>query len=208
MALILDIAAVLIFFFFLWRGRKRGFIKTVAGILALILAFWGAGVLSDATAPVISEKFVTPWVSELISPKVEEVKPETPTEFESLLIEMGVPEGMASDIVTARPVTELVEVASTNLAERLTYALLCLVYFIILLLILKLIFKVIDKIFDLPILNFANNILGLICGGIFGFLFVYLLAVILNNTGFLLDEATLSQTYILKALLQLNPFKL
>lgn len=208
MAIILDIAAVLLFLFFLWLGKKRGFIKTVAGILVLVLAFWGAGLLADILSPAVSKTYVTPWVSDFISPKVEEANPETPSEFEAFLRDLGVPDGMANDIVTARPISELVEKASVNLAEALTHGILYLVFFIVLLILLKLLFKVIDKIFDLPVLNFANNTLGLICGGIWGFLVVFLVAIILNKTGFLLDEATLSQTYVLKHILSLNPFKL
>ena len=208
MAIIIDVVAVLLFLFFLWRGKRRGFIKTFAGILALILAFWGAGVLADYTAPAISEKYVTPWVSDFIAPKVEAENPETPTEFEALLIEIGVPEGMASDLITARPVAELAENASVTLSEKLTYAILCLVYFILLLLVLKLLFRVVDKIFDLPVLNFANSTLGLICGGIFGFLFIYLLMTIMLKTNFILNEQLISETYVLRTIAELNPFKL
>ncbi len=207
MAIILDIIAVALFIFFLWRGKRRGFIKTIAGILALVLAFAGAGALADAATPYISENYVTPWVSDFLSPKVEEADPETPTEFEALLINIGVPEGMASDLITARPISELVANASKSLASTLTNAILYLVFFIVLLIILKLIFKVIDKIFDLPILNFANNTLGLICGGIFGFLFIYLGSIILLKVG-IIDATLLADTHILRAVTTLNPFKL
>lgn len=207
MPIILDVVAVLLFLFFLWRGKKRGFIKTVAGILALILAFWGTGILVDAVAPTVSENYVTPWVEDFLSPKVEEQNPETPTEFEELLIGAGVPETMAEDLITARPISELLSSASRGLANAATEAVLYLIFFIVLLILLKLIFKVIDKIFDLPVLNFANSTLGLICGGILGFLFIYLGSVILLKVG-VLDSTVLGDTYVLRAILDFNLFKL
>ncbi|MBR5479084.1 MAG: CvpA family protein [Clostridia bacterium] len=206
MALVLDIVAVGLFIFFVWRGVRRGFIKTIAGILSLIIAFWGAGLLVDAAAPSISDKYVTPWVSDFISPKVDEAQPETPTEFENMLVDIGVPEGMAGDIVTSKPVTDLVESVSHSLAETLTRGVLYIVFFIILYLLLKLVVLIIDKIFDLPVLNFANGLLGLVCGAIFGFLIVYLVGTLLKNVGLFIDEQTLADTYILKNILALKPF--
>ena len=208
MALILDIVAVGLFIFFVWRGVRRGFIKTIAGILSLIIAFWGAGLLVDATAPSISEKYVTPWVSDFISPKVDETQPKTPSDFENMLVDMGVPESMAGDIVTAKPVADLVESASISLAETLTRGILYIVFFIILYLLLKIAVFIIDKVFDLPVLNFANGLLGLVCGAIFGFTVVYLVGTLLKNVGLFIDEKTLADTFILKNILALNPFKL
>ena len=208
MALILDIAAIAVFAFFLWRGKRRGFIKTVAGILALILAFWGANLLSDLTAPAITDQYVAPWIHDLLGPKIDAEDPQTPTEFESVLIDIGIPRGMASDLTSARPVSELAENAASSIAADLTELVLSIIYFVVLLLLLKLIFKAIDKIFDLPGLKFANNTLGLVCGGIFGLLFVYFLTLILCRTGILIDEEIISETYILKHLIAFNPFKL
>ena len=36
MAIIIDVVEVLLFLFFLWRGKRRGFIKTFAGILEMV----------------------------------------------------------------------------------------------------------------------------------------------------------------------------
>ena len=205
---LLDAAAVIIFLFFLWRGKRRGLIKTVAGILVLLLAFWGAGVLAESTAPAISEKLVTPQVEKFLAPKAESLHATTPGAFYQMLLDVGVPDALARSITDSSPVNELLLSASKTLGERLTYALLCLLYFIALMLIFKFLFHLLDRVFDLPVLSLVNGLGGALFGGVLGYLLILILGSILLKTGLLFDEEILAQTKILAPVLQSNPFSL
>ncbi len=206
MPLIIDIAAAALLHFFAWRGKRRGLIKTIAGILVIVLAFPLAGFLADKTADPIAEKFVTPAVSDFLAPKAEET--ESTAEFEAMLERIGVPESIVDSIISSSPVSELLTNATKTLSQKLTYALLYLIYFILLVLVFKLLIKLIDKIFDLPVLNFINSFGGLICGAILGYLLVLTTAIILINLGVLLDSQTIQSTHLLRFIISTNPFRI
>lgn len=206
--IVLDIITVALLLFFLWRGKRRGLIKTIAGILVLILAFVGAGLLAKSTAPAISEKLVTPHVTEFLTPKAAGLSDATPGAFYEMLLTLGIPESLAQNITDSSPMSDMLLNASKTIGEKVTYALLCLIYFIALLLILKCIFGLLDRVFDLPILSFVNGLGGLLCGGIWGYLFIMLLGTIFLNAGLFFDRSTLSQTHILGFIISTNPFSL
>ena len=203
MPIILDIAAVALFLFYVWRGRTRGFIKTVASLLALIFAFIGAGFLSDLTTPAVSESIVYPQVEEFMSERVSEESPETPAEFKKLIMELGVPADSSGKLVSSKPMSKLVENTSAYMAETVTHALLSIIYFTILYMLFNFLFGLLDKVFKLPVLNMANKILGLVCGAIFGILFICFLTTMLRNSG-LLNSDIINETRILSALLALK----
>ena len=50
MQYVLDIAVVALFVFCLWNGCRRGFIKAVTGLVALVAAFVAAVLLSGPVA--------------------------------------------------------------------------------------------------------------------------------------------------------------
>lgn len=204
-AMILDIIIVGLFILFACRGKRRGLIKTVAGILVLILAFFGAGILADSTTPAISKTIVEPQITNMLTPKVESLNETTPRSFEKMLVDMGVPRDLAHNITESSPISEMLLNASKTLGEKLTYAVLCLLYFIVLLLALNLIVRLIDGIFKIPVLSFVNQLGGLLCGLIFGYLFIMIVGNILKSTGFIINNDTLMQTRILKYILLTNP---
>lgn len=204
--ILLDLIVVAILIFSLWSGQRRGLIKTISGILILALAFCGAGFLAKSTAPGISKSFVEPYVSDFLTPKVTDA--DTPNAFYETLLNIGVPEKLAQQICDSSPMSDILLNATTTLSEKLTFGILCLLYFIVLLIVLKLVFKLLDHIFDLPVLNFINGLGGLIFGGIWGYLLIMLLGTIFLNVGLFFDRATLSQTYILNFIISTNPFSL
>ncbi len=206
MPLIIDAVVALLLLFFIWRGKRRGLIKTVAGIFVIVIAFSLAGFLANKTAEPIAERFVSPAVSDFLTPKTENV--ENSLDFKNMLVKIGVPEKLSESIVSSSPFGELLSNATKTLSQKLTYALLYLVYFILLVLILKLLVKLIDRIFDLPVLNFINSLGGLITGAIFGYLLILVTAIILINLGVLIDANTLESTHILRFIVSSNPFRL
>ena len=68
--LTVDVVTVVLLMFFALRGRSRGLVRTLSGILALLLAFWGAGFLAQETSPYLSSKYVEPWIYESVMPSM------------------------------------------------------------------------------------------------------------------------------------------
>ncbi|MBQ5777298.1 MAG: adenylosuccinate synthetase, partial [Oscillospiraceae bacterium] len=64
--IITDLAAIAILLISALHGRRRGFIKTISGLLALVLAFFLSSTLANATTPHISEKYVAPYINQAI----------------------------------------------------------------------------------------------------------------------------------------------
>lgn len=69
-----DIILISILLFFAVRGRKRGLLLSLCSLLAVLVAFWGAAVVSN---------FLTPKVVDLLTPRVASV-------IEQRLFDMGV----------------------------------------------------------------------------------------------------------------------
>ena len=49
--LVFDIAIVVILILFAWRGASRGFVLSLCGLLAVVVAFVGASFLANLLAP-------------------------------------------------------------------------------------------------------------------------------------------------------------
>ncbi len=222
-AILADVIAVALLVFFALRGRKRGLIRTLAGILALILAFWGAGILAQQTSPYLSSKYVEPWIYRAVLPSVSETQPVTvPPESETEVTEtlggafdeIGIPKGTIESffndfvINVTDSFERIVESASKSIGYKLTYAILFLLYFLILYLLLRLAAKLIELLAKIPGINFVNKSLGLILGLISGYLVVLILSFILTTTGFLLTPQLVSQTYVLHFLVNFSPLSL
>jgi len=222
-AAIADLIAIFVLVFFALRGRKRGLVRTLIGILALVIAFWGAGVLAQQTSPYLSSKYVEPWIYNSVLPTVSETEsvtatPESEEEVTETLgsafKEIGIPGSTTQSFLNDFTVNltdsleRIVESAAKSIGYKLTYALLFLLYFLILYLLLRIAGKFLQLLAKIPGINFINRTLGLILGLIFGYLIVLVLSYILTTTGFLLTPQLVSQTYVLHFLVTFSPLSL
>jgi len=222
-AAIADLIAIFVLVFFALRGRKRGLVRTLIGILALVIAFWGAGVLAQQTSPYLSSKYVEPWIYNSVLPTVSETEsvtatPESEEEVTETLgsafKEIGIPGSTIQSFLNDFTVNltdsleRIVESAAKSIGYKLTYALLFLLYFLILYLLLRIAGKFLQLLAKIPGINFINRTLGLILGLIFGYLIVLVLSYILTTTGFLLTPQLVSQTYVLHFLVTFSPLSL
>lgn len=217
--LIVDILAVAILVIFAIRGRKRGLIKTVAGILALVLAFWGASFLAEQTTPYLSEKYVEPWLYDSIMPEISTgTEPAAPPATEAAatdsignaLSSIGFSDSFISSffsdfaISLSDSMSQITSNVSQTLGSKITYAVLFIVFFLVLYLLFRLLANLINLLAKIPGINFVNRTLGLILGLIFGFLTILVLSYILTKIGILSPEQ-ISDTYVLRFLLSISP---
>jgi len=206
--LILDIFAIAIPFFSALRGRKRGLIKTLAGIIVLILAFSCAGFLAKETTPYISEKYVTPYITSAVEPGTAELKESNkPTDLSAiskLFTDIGLPDTLVSDAISdfteamSKSIMEPIIAMTSSIAYKITYSVLFVIYFLLSLLVFSILLKVLNLAAKLPGINFVNKALGLILGLIFGYLTLIALSHILLKLGIFLTGDLIEETYILK----------
>lgn len=177
---IIDIIIVLVLVFCAWRGAKKGLILTLFGLLGLVVAFFGARLVSTA--------FYEP-VADIIEPgiyqSVKELEEETVLDaglnvdldssldgLVEMLREQGVFPGLLDILDNAMANEELTETKSRSSAESLSEYLsalaarlvLFVLSFLVILLLWFLISRALDLAFKVPILRTVNTIGGLVLG--------------------------------------------
>ncbi len=201
MNIILDIFALAVFIFSIYRGYKKGFVKTVlklcSGIVCLILAIS----LSPTVGQFLNDNYISPALEGVITDKISELTAsadtsqtdidkiieEEPNEFIQILEKFNVDfetfkekfnQFSSSSVENASQAT--IEYVAKPLSETVSY----IVSFILILLVSSLVLAVVtfllDKIVKLPILKTANKFLGMVAGILFGLLWVYVLAMVME----------------------------
>lgn len=213
----MDFAAVAIILFFALRGRRRGLIKTIAGILALIIAFTLAGELAKSLSPYISEKYVSPRIISTILPEAEKRsdldKPADKNELQDIFSVLSISESVISDSISDfsnninKSLSSAVSDISGRIAGRITYSVVFVVLFLVLLLLLTLLFKLLNLASKVPGINFINKILGLVLGAVLGYIIVVILTFLLLRLGIIPNAGLISDTVILNYLISIFPLK-
>ncbi len=210
--LIFDIIAVAILVISSLVGRRRGLIKTVSGIIALILAFYIAGVLAKTSTPVVSEKYIAPYINQAVEKENGGAPAETPEEIATLFSAIGIPDGIVSDAITdishtfSQSIMESISEISNTVAYKITHAVLFVIFFVLSLILLTLLMKLVNLASRIPGINFINKTFGLILGLILGYLIIVLLSQILIKSGLYLTEDILADTTVLKFITSFYPF--
>lgn len=209
--IVVDIVSVAILIFFIFRGRKSGFIKTLSGIVSLFLAFSLAGTFAKWTAPYISETYVAPYINEHVSLNLADEIPATEAEasldISNAFAGLAIPESLVSDAISdftenlSKSFQETTKLITNTVAFKLTYAVLFLIYFILLRILLLFVFKLLNLTARLPGLNFINKTLGLILGAVLGYLIVIVFSYALAKLGLFLTEEIVSDTFVFKHLM-------
>ncbi len=219
--LTVDAITVVLLLLFALRGRSRGLVRTLSGILALFLAFWGAGFLAQETSPYLSSKYVEPWIYESIMPSMSQntsVPPsseaEVTTSLGLALSDLGFTDSLLSSffndfvINLSDTVEQIVNSAAHTIGSKLTYALLFLIYFLILYLLLRIVAKFVHLLAKIPGINFFNRTFGFLFGLFFGYLSISAISYILSITGILLSPQLIAETTVLRFIMNFNPLSM
>jgi uncharacterized membrane protein required for colicin V production len=211
-----DIITVAVLILFALRGRKRGLLRTVAGILVLIIAYFGAGQLSELTTPYLSKNYVEPRIRDYIMPKSQEAADTAvggiSETISQMLLKIGIPQNAVTEAVgnfdwsTDEKINGAIDGISGAIAQKVTFAVSCLLYFILLLILLSLLVRLVNLITKIPGLNFINKTGGLILGLLLGYITLTITVTILTNTGILLSKDIVDKTVILRNISGFNPF--
>ena len=224
-AIILDIAAAAVLIAFTVMGAHRGFFRTVASLLAVILALVGAQIFTAWAAPHVSG-VLQPVIERRVERKVDAalggdsitVTPQEPqigstrpdaggeaeeSEIQRLLRAIGVDEALfqrlgeaAREKIRDTGVTVAAAVVQ-SVAESVIRALLFLLSFVVLLLLLKLLAKVLDLALKLPVLRSMNGLAGALAGLVEGALALFLAVWLLRRFGVSFETPAVEGTYLL-----------
>ena len=228
--LIIDLAVVVLLLFLGWNGFKNGLIRSIIGVLVVVIALYGATLVAKMYSGEFSGMF-KPFLSGMLERSTaqvtgsydgEEGGPLTTTVtvenkddvYEvcfATLRNLGLSEGAASRL--ADTVKEGVEVSGRSfnqfltetVCDRVAYVCVFLLAFIILGAVLAIIGNTIDIVFTLPGLGVVDSILGAILGLAKGFLIVMAVAMFLRYTGLLLKDNVVRDSYFVSKLLNNNP---
>lgn len=215
MAYILDIAIVLIFALVVFAGHKRGFIKTLSGVLALAAALAVTILLKGPVATLVYDNTVEPAITEAVAAETQdlaqgaaELYEKLPDVVKNLLVQTGVTDG--ESFLAAMPASGPAQVLRPVLLP-LIELLVALALFLLTYVLAKILLRVMNLVAKLPLLKQLNRSLGLVAGILSGILWVLLAVGVLQavaafgNADSLITLPLLEKTILIKWLAGFNP---
>jgi uncharacterized membrane protein required for colicin V production len=191
MQLIIDVLFIVVFLMVVFRGWRRGFVKSVLGLGRLILSLVITVAFGATFAAWIDEKFVNPPVFEAVFQKFSDIAAEVTATAEGgieALVEK-IPEFFRSylDLEALDPTAEinaLVEEWSRTVADGISKVISTVLghvlLFILAFLALTIVVFIVGKIAKLPAIRTVDKILGLLLGIVSGAITVVVISIILS----------------------------
>lgn len=178
MAYLLDGLVILILAFCIWRGVKRGLVRTAVLLVGFVLAALVAANLSTPLATAIYDKGISPRLEQTLTEKAAETdapKLEVPLSsvlgkgVSDYLAKYGVQESFSLDLTGSEEqvqagIREVLQNVVRPVVIKFTAVLCTVVLFLILLVVVVLLAGLLDKIFKLPLLRQANRVGGFLLG--------------------------------------------
>lgn len=218
MSLIIDLILIAIVAFCAWNGYRKGFIMGISGILALIVAFYGAQIVADTYSQEFNS-MLKPFVSGIVDSAVAKVQEGTAESFDNedvyevtydALGNIGILKSAARDI--ADEIAQKVERTGQTMREeivsvlcsKISYILTVVVVFLLILIVFTVIANIINLAFKLPGLEFINELFGALFGFAKGAVIIVAIAWVMRYLGVLIDEDIVNKTVLLEWLMDHN----
>ncbi|MCI9330670.1 MAG: CvpA family protein [Oscillibacter sp.] len=205
---IIDAIAVAVLAGFAVLGAWKGLLRTLAGLLVLILSLAGAGIVASAlSAP--AAKLITPVIEKRIESRLEEAlqerrqthAPEEGLPLEELLDLLGVDQ-VRREALSARAEkairdtgTSLAAALIESLAQSVLYGVLYMISFALLSVALHLLVRMLDVFLKLPGLHGLNSVGGGLVGLAEGALLLFLAVWALRLVGVSFDGQESSRIF-------------
>lgn len=215
---IIDIVVAAVLLGFAVYGGKQGLFRALSGLLAVVVALVGAGIIAATfTTPVT--KVVTPLIAGHIEEKVEnamavqsagsgvqmpEADTEDPSAIQDLLAILGLDDEVRSRL--AEEVQEKVRDTGASIAAAVVesmarsfiYGTLYILSFAVLLLLMKVLIGAMDLVLKLPLLRGLNTLGGAAVGLVEGALLLFLAVWVLRRLGVSFESEALAEAHILR----------
>lgn len=213
---IIDIVVAAVLVSFLIYGGSRGLIRSLAGLVAVVIALVGAGMAAATFAPPAAE-FVTPLIAEKIEQRLEEAvasrtdgvqMPEVEVAEDlsvgELLAILGLDEEVRGQLseqaesAVRDTGAAVVEAVVESVAYSFIYGALYILVFLLLLLLVHVLIGAMDLVMKLPGLSLLNALGGALAGLIEGALLLFLAVWVLRRLGVSFETEALAEAHILR----------
>ena len=223
---IIDIAVVVFLMAFTIYGARRGLLRALAGVVIVVLALVGAGMIAATFAPPAA-KIVTPLVREHIAQRVEDAIAEwdtaedsgiDPQAVEEILKQLGV-EAETLDTITdalqdagthaGSMVTDAVmDTVVESLVRSVVYGILYVLSFILLMILLHILAGAAGLLTKLPGVHALNALGGALLGLAEGALLLFLAVWIGRKLGIDFETALFADAHILRIFTTYTPLSI
>lgn len=209
---IMDIVVGAVLALFALLGWKQGFVRTLAGLLIVVVSLVGAAMLAGTFAQPVS-RVIAPYIQKAAEEHVKEALSAQAGGEDLALLSGSADELLQMLGVDADARAELAERAEETIAETgesvaaavvesltqsIVYVLVFVVGFLLLLAVLHIIFAAMDLVAKLPVLSAANALGGAVLGFFKGGLVIFLGIWVMRRMGVSFETANVAQTYLLK----------
>lgn len=216
---IIDAVVVLILVGFTIFGARRGLLQTLAGLVIVVVALVGAGMIAATFSGPLA-RLAAPLIEHRIEQKVDAAieeqtaqmpEAETELEIEPLLALLGLDKDVRGSLVkkTEEAVRDTgVSVAAavvTSIAQSMIYGVLYILSFLALLMLLHVLFKAMDLLVRLPGLRGLNALGGGLLGLIEGALLLFLAVWAARRLGISFETEMFAQAHILRVFTTYTP---
>ncbi len=219
--ILIDILIVAALVFFAWRGERRGFILTLCSLVAVLVAFVGATIITNAAAPKVAE-YIQPKleqsIQETLDEKAQEVDLIDYFRAEDVMAALrekgGVYEWAADsmeDILSGVDIssyTQQAAKAAAAMAGQLSRSILFPIVFLLLLIAWFFVSHALDLVSKVPVINSLNHGLGGAIGLIKGVVVVYVAVWLLCGPLGAISPQMTQETHLLRLMTQYDPIGL
>ena len=212
---IIDAIVVVILVGFTIFGAKRGLLQALAGLLSVIVALVGAGIIAATFAPPAA-KLVSPFITQRSEEKVEEAmavqadagvhmpEAEDSSAIGELLSILGLDDDVRGSLTekvqekVRDTGASLAAAVVESLAQSFIYGVLYILSFAALLLLMKVLVGAMGLVLKLPLLRGLNALGGGAVGLLEGALLLFLAVWVLRRMGVSFETEALAEAHILR----------
>ena len=220
---IIDAVVVLILVGFTVIGARRGLLQTLAGLVIVVVALVGAGMIAATfsgpaarlAAPVI-QKHITSRVEEAMAVQTDSTPEEVGEEprVEDLLVLLGLDEDVRGSLAEQAEEqirdagASIVSAVVESMVGSVAYGVLFILSFLALLLMLHVLVGAMDLVMKLPLLHGLNTLGGGALGLIEGTLVLFLAVWAARRLGISFETEALAEAHILRIFTTNTPLSL
>ncbi len=191
-------------------GAYRGLLQSLAGVIIVVAAFFGASLVADALAPSVAE-----WIGPMMEESIHEKLLQSSTSDVGSMLEKFHFSGtnlqkMAEEIMdkAAQTGMSLLNAVTESVAQSVAYALVYFISFVLFLIVLWLAMKPLQLMTRLPGLHMLNCIGGGALGLVWGALLTFLAVWLMLRFDWLLTQEMLASSPVLKFFAENSPISL
>ena len=225
--LILDLLVLLVIALFVWRGAAKGFILSFCGLVAILVAFIGAGFAANTLSPAVA-RAIEPRLASAIEAQLEEQLHQAGQTAGGAAAEIELPMGdvlnALREMVFYEELVDTVDRAVENgmaavaadaaarvaasIAQAIAYRIIFALSFLLILAAWGALSHALDLVARLPGLHFLNKTAGAAIGFVKAILVLFLAAWLMELMGVIIPEETVRQTHLLQFFLYTSPMEL